>query len=66
MSNVDIKVIEIVGSFVILAVFIVLFALVGSIDVIKQWSNFGYVAVFIAFIVAMCIFGMKLAPRLSH
>lgn len=64
LSELDIKVIEIVGSFAILAVFIILFALVKQIA--GPWSNIAYVLVFLAFISAMCVFGLKLSPRLSN
>jgi len=66
LSELDIKVIEIVGSFTILAVFIILFALVGSIPFIKDWTNIAYVLVFLGFIASMCLFGLKLSPRLSQ
>lgn len=63
LSKLDIKVIEIVGSFVILATFIVLFAFVNQIA--GSWSNIAYVLVFLAFTAAMCLFGLQLSPRLS-
>lgn len=63
LSNVDIKVIEIGGSFAILTVFIVLFALVKEIA--GAWSNILYVVVFLGFIAAICVFGLKLSPYLS-
>ncbi len=64
LAKLDIKVIEIVGSFAILAIFIVLFALVNQIA--GAWSNIAYVLVFLAFTVVMCLFGLKLSPRLSN
>lgn len=63
LSKLDIKVIEIVGSFAVLAIFIVLFALVKQFA--GELSNIAYVLVFLAFTVAMCLFGLKLSPRLS-
>ena len=63
LGKLDIKVIEIVGSFAILAIFIVLFSLVKQIA--GEWSNIAYVLVFLAFTVVMCLFGLKLSPRLS-
>jgi hypothetical protein len=64
--DVDIKVIEIGGTFLILAVFIALFAFAGTIPEIKPWSNIIYVVLFLAFTAAMCLFGLKLSPRLSE
>ncbi len=63
LAKLDIKVIEIVGSFAILAIFIILFALVKQTA--GEWSNIAYVLVFLAFTVIMCAFGLKLSPRLS-
>jgi hypothetical protein len=64
--DVDIKVIEIGGTFLILAVFIALFAVVGYLPELKPWSNILYVVLFLAFTAAMCLFGLKLSPRLSE
>jgi len=47
--DVDIKVIEIGGTFLILAVFIALFAVVGYFPEFKPWSNILYVVLFLAF-----------------
>jgi hypothetical protein len=64
--DVDIKVIEIGGTFLILAIFIALFAVVGYLPELKPWSNILYVVLFLAFTAAMCLFGLKLSPRLSE
>jgi len=62
--SVNIKVIEIGGSILIMAVFIALFALVR--EVAGAWSNFGYVLLLLAFTAVMSYFGMKLAPYLNQ
>ena len=64
--DVNIRVIEIGGSILILAVFIALFAFVGSISELKPWMNIIYVLLLLAFTAAMSIFGLKLAPYLSQ
>ncbi len=60
-----IRLVEIGGSILILGVFIALFALVGALPGLKPWSNILYTVLFLAYTVAMCIFGLKLAPYLS-
>jgi len=61
--NVDIRVIEIGGSLLITAVFIALFALVGTVA--AAWSNIGYALLLLAFTAVMSYFGIMLAPYLN-
>lgn len=71
MSELDIRVIEIGGTFSILAIFIVLFALVKPVlstftQDYESWANLAYVLIFLVFTVTMSLFGLKLSPRLSQ
>jgi hypothetical protein len=71
MSELDIRVIEIVGTFSFLAIFIVLFALVKPVvssftQDYQPWANIAYVLIFLAFTATMSFFGLKLSPRLSQ
>lgn len=66
MDNLNIRIIEIGGSFLILAVFIVLFALVGYLPELKSWSNLLYVALVIGYTAVVSLFGFKMAPYLSQ
>jgi uncharacterized membrane protein len=71
MSELDIRVIEIVGTFSILAIFIVLFALVQPVlssitQDYQPWANVAYVLIFLGFTAVMSFFGLKLSPRLSQ
>jgi hypothetical protein len=61
--SIDIRVIEIGGSLLILAIFIALFALVGEFA--GAWSNVGYVVLLVAFTAVISLFGWVLAPRLN-
>ena len=60
MASLKLNLIEIGVSLAILAVFIALFAIAA--DIAGQWSSLVYLAILIAFTVAMCLFGWKLAP----
>ena len=64
MVNIDIKYIEIVVSFVILAVFIGLFAYVGQIPGLESYVNIAYALIFLAFTIVISLWGMWLAPSL--
>ncbi len=64
MASFKINLIELGVSIAILAAFIALFAIVG--DVAGEWSNYAYLAVLLAFTIAMCLFGWKLAPYLYN
>lgn len=64
MSNIDIRLVEIGVSLIILTVFIGLFALVGEIPAVAQYSNVAYALIFLAFTVVISLWGMKLAPNL--
>ena len=71
MSELDIRVIEVGGTFCILAIFIVLFALVKPVlSTFTQdygpLANLAYVLIFLVFTVTMSMFGLKLSPRLSQ
>jgi len=66
LDNLQIRIIEIGGSILILAVFIALFALVGSSAGLKPWSNLEYVVLFLGYTATMCLFGLKMAPYLSQ
>jgi hypothetical protein len=62
LASLKINLIEFGVSIAILAVFIALFAIAG--DIAGEWSNFAYLATLLAFTIAMCLFGWKLAPYL--
>ena len=64
MSKVDIKFIEIGVSFIILVVFIGLFALARELPGLSSYTNIAYALIFFAFTIVICLWGMKLAPSL--
>lgn len=64
MSKVDIKFIEIGVSFIILVVFIGLFALTRELPGLSQYTNVAYALIFLAFTIVISLWGMKLAPSL--
>jgi hypothetical protein len=66
LDNLNVRVIEIGGSFLILAVFIALFALVRSVPDIASWSNILYVLLVLGYTAVMCFFGLKMSPYLSQ
>ncbi len=66
MDNLNIRIIEIGGSILILAVFIALFAFAGSSPELKPWSNIVYVVLFLGYTAVMCLFGLKMSPYLSE
>lgn len=63
LSNVNFKLVEIGIAIVVLAVFIALFALVKEFA--GAWSSFAYALLVLAFIVVICLIGLKLAPQAS-
>ncbi len=66
MDNLTIRIIEIGGSILILAVFIGFFALAGTLPELKSWTNMAYVVLFLGYTAVMCLFGLKMAPYLSQ
>jgi hypothetical protein len=64
MSKVDIKFIEIGVSFVILVVFIGLFALAKELPGLSSYTNIVYALIFLAFTIVISLWGMWLAPSL--
>ena len=66
MDNLNIRIVEIGGSILFLAIFIALFAFVGSSLELKPWSNILYVVLFLGYTATMCLFGLKMAPYLSQ
>ncbi|HMK46565.1 MAG TPA: hypothetical protein VK436_08050 [Methanocella sp.] len=62
MDNVNIKLIEFGVSFFILAIFIALTALAE--DIFGQWSNIAYIAIILAFVVVISLFGLKISNYL--
>jgi hypothetical protein len=64
MSKVDIKFIEIGVSFVILVVFIGLFALARELPGLSSYTNVVYAVIFLAFTIVISLWGIKLAPSL--
>ena len=62
MDNVNIKLVEFGVSFFILAVFIALTALAE--DIFGQWSNMAYIAIILAFVVVISLFGLKISNYL--
>ncbi len=64
MSKVDIKFIEIGVSFIILAVFIGLFALARELPGLSSYTNLVYALILLAFTIVISLWGMKLAPSL--
>ncbi|HTY90892.1 MAG TPA: hypothetical protein VMC84_06910 [Methanocella sp.] len=65
MNDLNIKIIEVGGSILILAVFIALLVIVGSLPELKTWSNILYVVLFLGYTAVMSLFGLKMAPYLS-
>ena len=64
MSKVDIKFIEICVSFIILVVFIGLFALARELPGLSSYTNVVYAVIFLAFTIVISLWGIKLAPSL--
>jgi len=62
LDNVNIKLIEFGVSFFILAIFIALTALAE--DIFGQWSNIAYIAIILAFVVVISLFGLKISNYL--
>ncbi|OPY30467.1 MAG: hypothetical protein A4E28_00264 [Methanocella sp. PtaU1.Bin125] len=62
MASLKINLIEFGVSIAFLAAFIALFAIAG--DIAGEWSNFAYLGILLAFTIAICLFGWKLAPYL--
>lgn len=62
LANLKYNLIEFGVTIVILAAFIAAFALAE--DVLGQWSNLAYLAVLVAFTIAVCLFGWRLAPHM--
>ncbi len=65
MDNLRIRIIEIGGTILILAIFIALFAIIGYQPELKPYSNILYVVLLLGYTAAMCLFGLKLSPYLS-
>jgi len=65
LNDLNIKIIEVGGSILILAVFIALLVIVGSLPELKTWSNILYVVLFLGYTAVMSLFGLKMAPYLS-
>jgi hypothetical protein len=66
LDNLNIRVIEIGGSLLILAIFIALFAFAGYLPDLKPWSNILYVLLVLCYTAVMSLFGVKMAPYLSQ
>jgi hypothetical protein len=62
LASLKYNLIEFGVSIVILAVFIAAIALAK--DIAGQWANLVYLATLVAFTIAMCLFGLKLAPNM--
>ena len=62
LDNVNIKLIEFGVSILILAIFIALAAMTKG--VFGQWSNLVYIAVILAFTIAISLFGLKIASKM--
>jgi hypothetical protein len=64
MIKVDIKFIEIGVSFIILVVFIGLFAMARELPGMSSYTNIVYALTFLAFTIVISLWGIKLAPSL--
>jgi hypothetical protein len=62
LANLKINLIEFGVTFVFLIVFLVLLAIAE--DIAGQWSILVYLGALVAFSVALCLLGFKLAPNM--
>ena len=62
MASLKLNIIEFGVSIVLLAAFIASFAIAS--DVAGDWAVLAYIAIIVAYTIAMCLFGWKLAPRM--
>ncbi len=60
LASLKYNVIEFGVSIIFLAIFIAAFALAKNF--LGQWENIAYIAVLVAFTIAICLVGWKLAP----
>lgn len=62
LANINTKLIEFGVTFVFLVAFLALLAIAE--DVAGQWSTLVYLGALVAFSIAICLLGLKLAPRM--
>jgi ABC-type polysaccharide/polyol phosphate export permease len=62
LANFKLNLIEFGITFIFLVIFVALLAIAE--DIVGQWSTLVYLGAFIVFSVAICLFGLKLAPHM--